>query len=479
MAIEIDILIVFADKDNVPADGQESGWVSQFRDFLDTMLTHLLGTRQNILIKGEYDSLTAPTMNNVGVLLTVMSRHFAQSTACIEHVETFRRNAEPGINFGNRIFKIIKAPLSRAEQPTGLRALIGYEMYQIDSDTGEEIPYKDYFSEDAARQYWMEIVDLSYDVGEVLDAMKSGSNKPKNIGNNKTIYLADTGHDLKVQRNIIARELQRNGHTVLPTQALPTNLEDLQRNIREMLSDCVMSIHLIGHDFGQVPDGSDRSLQDVQNLLATERSENAKRLQEPFTRLIWIPPGTDQANDRQQDFISSLKRDVESQEGTELLQVLLEDFKNVIREELVDGVERKLSTETTGQSVYIMHDEADRSAVQPFIDLVKASGFEILVPNFDGELLTSRQHHIDNLRKLDAAIIFKGSVNNQWVRIKAFDLLKAPGFGRKKPIVGKAIVTASGPIERDTFKNLDLHVIDGDEKHSLETLQGFLREFKK
>jgi hypothetical protein len=102
-----------------------------------------------------------------------------------------------------------------------------------------------------------------------------------------------------------------------------------------------------------------------------------------------------------------------------------------------------------------------------------------LVPNFDGELLASRQKHIDNLRNLDAAIIFKGNVNNQWVRIKAFDLLKAPGFGRKKPIIGKAIVTASGPIERDTFKNLDLHIIDGDEKHSLESLQGFLKEFKK
>lgn len=50
------------------------------------------------------------------------------------------------------------------------------------------------------------------------------------------------------------------------------------------------------------------------------------------------------------------------------------------------------------------------------------------MPDFEGELLSVRQKHIDNLRNFDAAIIYRGKVNEQWVRMKILDLLKAPGI---------------------------------------------------
>ncbi|HEX6890751.1 MAG TPA: hypothetical protein VF141_08660, partial [Chryseolinea sp.] len=113
------------------------------------------------------------------------------------------------------------------------------------------------------------------------------------------------------------------------------------------------------------------------------------------------------------------------------------------------------------------------------IDLIKKSGFSVLMPPFDGELLELRQKHIENLRNLDGAIIYKGKVNDHWVRMKALDLLKAPGFGRKKPILGKAIVTSSGTFDNpEPFKSQNLRVIQGDETQSLESVRSFLEEFK-
>jgi hypothetical protein len=66
-------------------------------------------------------------------------------------------------------------------------------------------------------------------------------------------------------------------------------------------------------------------------------------------------------------------------------------------------------------------------------------------------------------------------VNDQWVRMKVLDLLKAPGFGRKKPIQGKAIV-GTGSANLDNFKNQNMTLITGDTNRSLETLKNFLQE---
>ena len=42
MAFDIDVLIVYADRDNEPLLAGEPGWVTQFRKFLELMLTQVV-----------------------------------------------------------------------------------------------------------------------------------------------------------------------------------------------------------------------------------------------------------------------------------------------------------------------------------------------------------------------------------------------------------------------------------------------------
>src|SRR5690606_35487866 len=321
--------------------------------------------------------------------------------------------------------------------------------------------------------------DLTYDIYDALMILKQQSRQAESVPyKRKTIYLAETGHDLSVQRNIIKRELQRHGYQVLPNQTLPGTINELERVVRRDLDQSNLSIHLIGSAYGEIPEGSDRSVVDHQNKLASERSVNARQQNEEFTRLIWIPSNLSSASERQKAFIESIKRDVESQEGVEILQTSLEDFKNIMREELLEAVEKKHIDEGTGKSVYVIHDKVDHTDVKPFIQFLRDSGFDVLIPEFDGELLDLRQKHIENLRRLDGAIIYKGKVNEQWVRMKALDLLKAPGFGRKKPIVAKAIIAQPGSgVNSDAFRAQNLRVIETDPQRSLESLKSFLQEF--
>jgi hypothetical protein len=478
MVSDIDVLIVFADRDN-EGNKSELGWVSQFKKFLELMLTQVLGEKPNVMLKGEHDSLTSPKLDNAAVLVTVLSKDFIQSGQCLDHVEAFYKATESSSKNRNRVFKIFKSQLSLQEQPPRLRELLGYELYQIDPDSGEIKDYADYFSTEAERQYWMKIVDLAYDIYDTLLYTKDESTKPevKNIYKRKTIYLAETGHDLSVQRNIIKRELQRHGYLVLPNQTLPGSYAEVERLVRKDLDESNLSIHLIGSAYGEIPQGSDRSIVDLQNKMAAEKSNLAKEKNEEFARLIWISPILNNASERQKSFIENIKRDVEAQEGAEILQTPLEDFKNIMREELV-GIGEKKAVVDNSRSVYLMHDRVDHHDVAPFIDLIQKSGFKVLTPDFEGELLELRKKHIENLRNFDAAIIYKGKVNEQWVRMKALDLLKAPGFGRKKPIIGKAIVAAPGSkINLDPYKSQNVRVIEGDPQRSIESLKTFLQEF--
>jgi hypothetical protein len=480
MQIDVDVLIVFADSDNETLKKKNTGWVSDFKRFLELMLMQVLGEKPNILLKSEYDTVTSPDMTNVGVLATILSKDFIQSGRCLDNVETFYKAIQHSEKKANRVFKVFKTPLNNQEQPPRLRELIGYEMYQIDTETGEAKEYTDYFSLEAERQYWMKMVDLAYDIFDSLMQIRALNKSPeiRNIYKRKNIYLAETGHDLSVQRNIIKRELIRHGYIVMPQQTLPGTLSELEKIVRKDLEECSLSIHLIGSAYGEIPDGSERSVVDIQNRLAAERSLYAKQNNSEFSRLIWIAPVIANASDRQKSFIESIKRDVEAQEGAEILQTPLEDFKNIMREELVESLERKGSGAELGKSVYLVHDRVDQHEVKALAEVIEKSGYKVLLPDFEGELLDLRKKHIDNLRSFDAAIIFKGKVNEQWVRMKVLDLLKAPGFGRKKPIMGKAIYTGNGTsINAEIYRSQNIRVFQGEGQHSLENVKSFLKEF--
>ena len=86
MKADIDVLIVFADKDNETSK-TAIGWVSQFKKFLELMLNQVLGEKPNILLKSEYDNMTAPNLTNVSTLVTILSKDFIQSGGCLDHLE--------------------------------------------------------------------------------------------------------------------------------------------------------------------------------------------------------------------------------------------------------------------------------------------------------------------------------------------------------------------------------------------------------
>lgn len=480
MKFEIDVLIIFSSRDNEPTNPGETGWVSQFKRFIELILTQVLGEKPKVLLKDEIDTLTSPKLDNVATLITILSRNFIQAGQCLDHLETFVRasaNSPRGIN---RIFKVFKNPLPLQEQPPRLRELAGHDMYQLDPNSGEINEYTDYFSAEAEKQYWMKMVDLAYDLYDSLLQLK-GEDSPvaTRLYQRRTVYLAETGHDMTVQRNIIKRELQRNGYLVLPARMIVGTTAEVESMIRKDLHESDLSIHLIGAAYGEIPEGSDKSLPELQLMLAAERDRLARESNENFSRLIWLSPNQAQISDRQKIFIEGIKAEVESIENTEILQMPIENFKVIMHEELMDRISSPAAQSANEKYVYMMHDRVDSDEARKFASMIETNGYKVLTPLFEGDVMEVRKRHIENLINFDVAFIFKGNVNEQWVRMKVLDLLKAPGYGRRKPIMGKAIISITDEeLNTDAYKKQDLRVIQGSPEKSVESVKNMLKEFE-
>ncbi|MEM7109043.1 MAG: DUF4062 domain-containing protein [Bacteroidota bacterium] len=472
MAYTIDVLILFADQDNHLTE-TERGWIEDFKRFLEGMLKQVLGEIPNILLKSEHDAVSGANLKEVAVLLPILSPSFIASGECLDTLEEFLVS---GKNAEKRVFKVLKRPLETSDQPTKLRGLIGYDLFSLNIETDEVQDYTNFFTTEAERDFWMRLVDLAYDINERLIEIKFTDKKSehhKDIGR-KSIFLAETGHDLSIQRNIIKRELQRYGYRILPDHTLPGEAAKLREVVQAEVEEASLSIHLIGGSYGDIPEGSDKSVVDIQNEIAADKSARIQNKSE-FARLVWISPELENASEKQQAFIENIQRDLSSAEAAEILQTPLEDFKNIIREELIEvRLDKKLLhgelAEAESPQVYLLYDQVDQKEANQVKKALEKGGFKVLIPSFKGELLTLRQFHIENLRQLDAAVIIQKNVNDQWVNMKALDLLKAPGFGRRKPIRKKIIVSYQKNLSTlQKYKDQEFSVVDGNTKSNLES----------
>jgi len=470
MKYEYDVLINYSELDNSPK-GNDQGWVENFGKFLELMLFQIMGRKPAILMKSDSAHLSESEVSGSSLMVCILSENFVSSGNCLDSLAAYQSATDSNVKDESlRVFKVQKVLLEYENQPESIRDLISYDLFEMDEVTGTGIEFIDYFGPDAERNYWMKMVDLAYDIYESLIVYQEEVNGAtvKPLFKRKSIFLAETSHDLTVQRNIIRRELQRHGFKVLPTRALPKDLDEFEKIVESNLKQCDLSIHLIGSSYGTVLSGADRSIVDIQNKIAGELSgeQTRDKSDDRFSRFIWISPTLRSVSEKQMAFIENLKRDIASLEGAEILETPLEDFKNIIRQELAEdrsfiGKQDNLTDSGDQQSVYLIYDQVDKKGVEPLARLIEKNDMKVIHPQFDKELLVARQHHIDRLVNFDIALIFKQSVNDQWVKMKVLDLLKAPGFGRSKPVLGRAIVTGPGvKTEADLFAGHEISIIE-------------------
>ncbi len=486
-----EILITYAEADDQPIDGGV-GWVSNFNKFLTNLLFQINKVEPKVRLVSD-DKLTDKDLTGATVVIAVLSDSLEKTA--VDKIENWAQGLHKSgklVSGGiSKFCKVLKTPIDPDKLFPSLSELVSYDFYFVDARTGEMQEFTRFFGSDAERSFWMKLVDISYDISYLLSADDKGSKKTgAEVGRDKTVYLASSGMDLLIQRDVIKRELKRHGYEVLPNTALPKDASELEKMVREDLSKCRLSIHMVGEDYGYRPTGSELSVVDIQNRVAqeytTEMSEYNKKHdnEKPFSRLIWLSPDLLNVSERQRIFIEDIKSSAALLEEAEVLQIQLQELKAIIREELMTGGRFNVKREVAGYDttdeegtkvIYLITDKSDLKESKAIQDFLTKQGFKVLAPSFEGELVDIRYIHQENLRRCDGSIIYYGNATSEWIKTKLQDLLKAPGFGREKPLRVKAVYL-EGKKEIDTshFEKNKTLVLGNTDKFDPKNLAPFL-----
>ncbi|HKO63170.1 MAG TPA: TIR domain-containing protein [Pyrinomonadaceae bacterium] len=493
---EDDIFISYAHNDNQALLDGQRGWIDNFHQALEKRLQVHLGAKAKIWrdprLQGNdyFADVLVEQIPRAAILVSILSPSYINSEWCRREMEVFCQlaNETGGVRLGTRarIFKVEKINVPLGKHPAELQGMTGYAFYYIDekANRARELSPE---SGPHAIEYWQKIDDVAQDLTSLLEEMKRGSaaadgtliNQGSVVpdSNQTIIYLAETSYDLSPQHDRIKRELQERGHIVLPNRPLPLHGPELQQAVRDYLMTSKLSIHLIGANYGVIPEAADSSLVCLQNELAAERSKD-----NTFARLIWLPEGLEAREERQQNFIKYLKYDQAAQQGADLLETSIEELKTYIQDKLRPApkpkpVPQPITQEEGPLRIYLICDTQDYDSTAPLEDYFYNQGFEVTLPLREGDEAEIREDNKESLLLCDAVVIFYGNGSEGWLRTKLRDLQKIAGYGRTKPMLAKGVYIGGPETSAKTrYRTHEALVMRNFGEFSAAALQPFLDE---
>ncbi len=499
-----DAFISYAHLDNAPLVEGRKGWVANLHRALEVRVAQLLGKSPHIWrdpqLKGDdrFADRIIERIANVSAFVAVVTPRYLRSEWTMRELNEFCAAAERhgGLRVHDkaRVFKVLKTPVPLGRTPAQLQSLLGYEFFKVDPETGKVRELDEIFGPDAHRDFWIKLDDLAHDLCALLEeATEADQPTPGSVDGDRlvaaaeetpaaqeAVFLAVTTSDLKEQREVLQRELQQHGYTVLPDRVLPLVADEARAMIDEDLARCRMSIQMIGKLYGIVPEGGVQSFIELQHEVVSERAQTGN-----FPRLLWIPIGLEADDERQQHVLEQVRSDERIDDDADLLETFFEDLRTVVQDWLKrDRTPRVAEPEPAAEadtppSLYLISDQRDVSRILPWADTLFEQRLEVLHPLFDGDEAEIREYHQENLTTCDGVLIFYGAGNELWMRRKLRELQKSAGYGRTKPppVVGVCLIPPRTPV-KERFRTHEAMVMAQWDGCAPEHLEPFIAKLK-
>lgn len=486
---EDDLFISYAHIDNQPLAEGLKGWVETFHERLKIRLEQLTGEPARIWrdrkLQGNdvFAETLVARLSKAAIMVAVISPRYVRSDWCLKELGEFCRSAGDGlvIEDKSRVFKVVKFHVPFAEHPEQLRGVLGYEFFEYDPERGRAREFSPDVTPARDIRYWEKLDDIAYDVKQMLDTLARPSAQPARkvtAGEAKTVYLSETTSDLSTERGLIKRELQMQGHVVLPDRELPLTGPALRDALGQYMSRSALSIHMLGGNYSVVPEGETRSLVEIQ-------SEVAEGCGEGLRRLVWMPAGVEPRDERQRELVNKFRLGLNGHRNIEVLQTSLEELKKQIEERVTDRPKPTAAAAAGNNgggpaSVYLICDREDLGEVLPLEDYLFHRGFNVFLPAMEGDESSVREDHKANLVECDAALVYYGRGSDVWLRMKQRELQKVAGYGRARPMLAKGIYIAGPPTPaKEHVRDQEAIVVKGFEGFSPDALAPFVERVEK
>ena len=495
-----DVFISYAHIDDQPLTEGQKGWITQFHRILEVRLGQLLGEKpiiwrdQKIQGNDIFDEKIMNAFKGAKVMISIMSPRYMKSEWCLRELNEFYREATEsgGIQVGDRSrsFKVVKTPVEndalRPQVARIFQRLLSYDFFDQDPETNRVREFDESYGEAAAQRYYEMIYDLAYEIADaVKKARQSDTTGSGSISQlRKSIYLAEATSDLRDQRENLRREFLEQGHLVYPDRSLPNELEELESAVQGYLDECDVIVQLIGGRYGFTPEGADESVIVIQNRLARAAAESRQT-----PRFLWLSPSSQAEDDRQREFIATLRQEPATSRGVEVVRESIENFKELLEQRWQAELSRQQQQAAGGgdanpagdtSSVYLIFEERDEAVAEPIEDFLYEQGIEVMLPEFQGDEHEIHSLHLEHLTDCDGVVVLYGSSSKAWVDIKVRELTKALGYRNGRPIEKAAVVIAP-PLDRrkERFRSLSADVFQSTgDSIDPSVLAGFCQELK-
>jgi hypothetical protein len=399
-----------------------------------------------------------------------------------------------------RVFKVVKTPVDRErgeedDLPAVVRDSLGYDFYVKDDQGPIEL---DPDFGDTFKQYYLrKVCILANNASQLLQRFQTKSSLedfqlsepiiPIAKGRKTVVFLAYCSYDQRDQRELIEADLRSHGYLVLPEEQVLSDEDTHCQALAPLLEQAHLSIHLIGGNYGAVPDGpSHRSVVEIQNSIAAERSRSAG-----LKRLIWLPEGLSSDQPDQVRFIEALLNEPQPQLGADLLRGSAEEFRTSLHITL-DAMEHSKPATTSDDPelldpkdpaasgapmIYLICVREDRKETMPLRKWLKSQGYVVSLPALEGDATALRETHEGLLRDCLVAMIFYGAGDEAWHRSVSLDLRRAPVYrdGRPLPPPLTYLAAPSSDDKDDMVDMVEPNLVDGREGFSAEPLLSFLQ----
>jgi hypothetical protein len=450
--------------------------VDAFKTYFKRLVQRIFGSEIAIFQSGLRENEIHDAVNESSIFIILLDSDF-QLSKTLENELLYIQNRCVDNEQNTLLLKILLSPVPLEEQSPFLLSIPGFDFFEKDENF-ESVAFqanenKKKITHDKQKKF----TDLVYRI-EKFYQKADKTNVSENL--KATVFLAETTVDQIANREIIKREIEQFGFKVLPENSLPEDANEFKSAVESDIKKSNLSIHIIGQDYGEIPKGEVHSFVDIQNKIASNIFREQINLSARFTRLVWIPPDLKITSDLQSLYVKKLKEDFSGLNKAEILQIPLEAFKTFVINKLKSIGFTEIGDnqqEDKKAKVYLIYEKNDYEGVQVIVKWLQQNNYETLTSSFFENDKNALNKHRQYLVECDSVLIYKSGYNHSWLNSKLSDLLKAPGYGRKKPFAVKAIIVnqSANGLNKEFLKGFVILHLNKDIETTMQAFQEHLK----
>ena len=417
-AYDYDIFISYAHDDN-DALSAESGWVTQFHEYLDNWLVkrrHLKGLKIwfDTELKGNtiFDQAIQGTITKSALFFVLHSGNYQNSEYCRKELGWFlEQNSKlpNGVMIGNesRIFNILIENIHHDDWPEDLSGTSGFPLH--DASGKDDFGYP---TSAKSEQFNVQMRNLIEAIAGILNKIpKSISNASiETTDNRPKIFIADTSDSQQIFRKRLINEFGDNA-IILPALPPPYEAKEHQQSLQQSLDESSLSIHLLDQWPGRQVDGLEEDLS-----FPRIQADTATSTQQPS--LIWVPDSLspqDIEDEQHAIWLKQLETGSRNRSGFQFVRSNRQSFIEQIKQ-LIDDLQANQSSTTKASNFLIDTHQKDQLFAFQLGTLLAEKEIKVDFNQESNDPIKSLENFEHAVKEVPNLIIMFGSVTPTWLK---------------------------------------------------------------